>query len=120
MTAAEILRNEDFLKLGINLQLNVKNTESLILARKDNKMVLAIICDGVVTYHHFNHLEIMTPHNEPNFPAGGVAAVMEKWAESFITFIESGNASEKNSDRLLIDFFRASFPDVPVLVSNQS
>lgn len=95
MTAAEILRNEDFLKLGINLQLNVKNTESLILARKDNKMVLAIICDGVVTYHHFNHLEIMTPHNEPNFPAGGVAAVMEKWAESFITFIESGNGAWK-------------------------
>lgn len=129
MTSAEILKNEDFFKLALGIGFNAEDTERLILAREGNKMVLAIICEGIVTFHHFGHLEIMTAHNEPNISA----ATVEKWAESFITFIESGDgawkelasegyiddhdftASEKNSDQHLLSFIRANLPDVPVI-----
>lgn len=94
MTSAEIMSNEEFLKV-LWVEIGPTREEFNRLkkeTREDNIMCLAILCEGLVNFQYFKLDQIETLRNAPPNLSRAVA---ENWADNLIHIVESGDGAWK-------------------------
>jgi len=112
MTSAEIMSNEEFLKV-LWVEIGPTREEFNRLkkeTREDNIMCLAILCEGLVNFQYFKLDQIETLRNAPPNLSRAVA---ENWADNLIHIVESGDASKESSDRHLSRTIEAEIAGPP-------
>src|ERR1700734_2297142 len=94
MTTAEVMSNEEFLKvLWVEIGPTREDFEELKKEkREDNQMSLVIICEGLVELRSFKVASVETPQITPPDEAM-TRAVMDRWGDAFIRIIETGDGA---------------------------
>lgn len=103
MTSAEIMSNEEFLKV-LWVEIGPTREEFNRLkkeTREDNIMCLAILCEGLVNFQYFK-LEQVDSETLRNVLPNISRAVAENWADNLIHIVESGDGAWKKKALQLI------------------
>lgn len=130
MTSAEIMTNDEFLKvLWVEIGPTMEDFEKQKNKKRENNvMYLAIFCEGLVNFQSFTLDSIDTLRS---LPPNISRAIADKWADNLIHIVEMGDgewheqwsftnlnyhnlpASKENSDRHLLRTLTEDVADLP-------